>query len=99
MGLLVAPIIDVATGGHLWAERCDTEFCDLSGVLRAIGNVSLWPKASVRCVAVTCPESGVKQTYRHRSNDAIDPSATLAVHCGNGFDAGFSLYRSARLSR
>jgi hypothetical protein len=21
---------------------------------------------------------------------AIDPSATLAVHCGNGFDAGFS---------
>jgi hypothetical protein len=31
--------------------------------------------------------------------DAIDPSATLAVHCGNGFDTGFSLYRSTRLSR
>jgi hypothetical protein len=30
---------------------------------------------------------------------AIDPSATLAVHCGNGFDAGFSLYQSTRLSR
>jgi hypothetical protein len=43
MGLLMAPIIDVPTGGHLWAERYDTEFCDLSGVLRAIGNVSLWP--------------------------------------------------------
>jgi len=25
--------------------------------------------------------------------------ATLAVHCGNSFDAGFSLYQSARLSR
>jgi hypothetical protein len=30
---------------------------------------------------------------------AFDPSATLAVHCGNGFDAGFSPYRSTRLSR
>jgi hypothetical protein len=29
----------------------------------------------------------------------IDPSATLAVRCGNGFDAGFSPYRSTRLSR
>jgi hypothetical protein len=28
-----------------------------------------------------------------------DPSATLAVHCGNGFGAGFSLYQSARLRR
>jgi ABC-type uncharacterized transport system substrate-binding protein len=24
--------------------------------------------------------AGVKQTYRHRSNDAIDPKATLATH-------------------
>jgi hypothetical protein len=24
---------------------------------------------------------------------------TLAVHCGNGFDAGLSPYRSTRLSR
>src|ERR1700720_1076172 len=31
--------------------------------------------------------------------NANDPSATLAVHCGNGFDAGFSPYQSARLSR
>jgi hypothetical protein len=28
-----------------------------------------------------------------------DPTATLAVHCRNGFDAGFSLYQSTRLSR
>ena len=30
---------------------------------------------------------------------ANDPTATLAVQCGNGFDAGFSLYQSTRLSR
>jgi hypothetical protein len=28
-----------------------------------------------------------------------DPSATLAMHCGNDFDAGFDPYQSARLSR
>jgi hypothetical protein len=30
---------------------------------------------------------------------AIDPTATLGVHCGNGFNAGFNPYRSRRLSR
>jgi hypothetical protein len=30
---------------------------------------------------------------------ANDPTATLAVHCGKGFDAGFSPYQSTRLSR
>ena len=30
---------------------------------------------------------------------AFDPTATLAVHCGNGFDADFSPYRSTRLNR
>jgi hypothetical protein len=30
---------------------------------------------------------------------AIDPTATSAVHCGNGFDAGFSPYQITRLSR
>ena len=30
---------------------------------------------------------------------AIDPSATVVVHCGNGFDAGFSPYQSGSLSR
>src|ERR1700730_9296915 len=29
----------------------------------------------------------------------IDPQATLAVHCGKGFEAGFSPYQSTRLSR
>jgi putative tryptophan/tyrosine transport system substrate-binding protein len=31
--------------------------------------------------------------------DVNDPSATLAVHCGNGFDARFEPYQSTRLSR
>jgi hypothetical protein len=30
---------------------------------------------------------------------AIDPSATLGVHCGNGCDVGFGPYQSTRLSR
>ena len=30
---------------------------------------------------------------------AHDPSATLAVHCGNGFDARFEPYQSTRVSR
>jgi hypothetical protein len=30
---------------------------------------------------------------------ANDPTATLAVHCGIRFDAGFSPYQSTRLSR
>ena len=35
--------------------------------------------------------SGVERTSRsHRKMFAFEPYATLAVHCGNGFDAGFS---------
>jgi hypothetical protein len=30
---------------------------------------------------------------------ANDPKRTLTVHCGNGFDAGFSRYQSTRLRR
>jgi hypothetical protein len=30
---------------------------------------------------------------------AFDPKRTLAVHCGNGFDAGFGPYQSTRLNR
>jgi hypothetical protein len=31
--------------------------------------------------------------------DVNDPTATLAVHCGNSFDADSSPYQSTRLSR
>ena len=33
-------------------------------------------RRSAACVAVICPELGVKQTRRHPSNDAIDPKET-----------------------
>jgi hypothetical protein len=43
---------------------------------------------------------GVKRTWvaaLHMS--AFDPKRTLPVHCGKGFDAGFSPYQSTRLNR
>jgi hypothetical protein len=49
-----------------------------------------------------CPlldNSGQRWILGRDDLSAFDPSATLAVHCGNGFDAGFSPYQSARLSR
>jgi hypothetical protein len=42
--------------------------------------------------------SGQKAALGLDLSAAIDPSATLAVHCGNGFDAGFDPYQSARLN-
>jgi hypothetical protein len=42
-------------------------------------------------MSVQCPLSGVKQTSsRKAATSVFDPTATLAVHCGNGFDANFS---------
>ena len=35
------------------------------------------------------------RTFPH----GLDPSATLAVHCGNSFDTGFSPYQSIPLIR
>ena len=35
----------------------------------------------------------------HGVRAEFDPYATLDVHCGNGFDARFEPYQSARLSR
>ena len=33
------------------------------------------------------------------ASEAYDPYVTLAVHCGNGCDAGIEPYQSTRLSR
>jgi hypothetical protein len=39
-----------------------------------------------------CPLLGVKRTFSETvAMSAFDPTATLAVHCGNGFDAGSRL--------
>src|SRR4029077_13463809 len=45
---------------------------------------------------------GVAEVDGRRGSVAFapnDPTRTLAVHCGNGFDAGFSPYQSSSLSR
>jgi hypothetical protein len=55
---------------------------------------------SLRCKI--CPlldQSGQPSILAGDGLSANDPTATLAVHCGNGFDAGFSPYQSTRLSR
>jgi hypothetical protein len=52
--------------------------------------------------ARVCPlldQSGQRWIFARGGLSAYDPTATLGVHCDNGFDAGFSLYRSIRLSR
>ena len=47
-----------------------------------------------------CPLSEAKRTSHGLVPMSVnDPKRTLAVRCGNGFDAGFSPYQSARLSR
>jgi hypothetical protein len=43
--------------------------------------------------------SGQRWILARDGLSAFDPKRTLAVHCGNVFNAGFSPYRSARLSR
>jgi hypothetical protein len=43
--------------------------------------------------------NGQKWIWARVGYDVNDPTATLAVHCGNGFEAGFSPYRSTRLNR
>jgi hypothetical protein len=49
-----------------------------------------------------CPlldQSGQKWILACNGLSANDPTATSVAHCGNRFDAGFSPYQSARLSR
>jgi hypothetical protein len=65
-------------------------------------NVGYWHLASIRARALNGRYWGHSGHWSARARDgsaAIDPSATLAVHCGNVFDAGFSPYQSTRLSR
>jgi len=55
---------------------------------------------SLRCKI--CPlsdNSGQRWVLARDGLSAFDPTATLAVHCGNGFDADFSPYQSTRLNR
>ncbi len=58
----------------------------------------------------SAPDRRTRRTFLHLSYSCAapfgsallvtqDPSATLGVHCGNGFDARFDPYQSTRLSR
>jgi hypothetical protein len=52
--------------------------------------------------AHVCPlldQSGQRLILGRDGLSAYDPTATMAVRCGNGFNAGFSPYQSTRLSR
>jgi hypothetical protein len=62
----------------------------------------LWHIASFRCTAKFGRYWSNSRQWSILAGDglsAFDPTATLAVHCGNGFDAGFSPYQNTRLSR
>jgi hypothetical protein len=55
---------------------------------------------SLRCkIWSLLDQSGQRWILARGGLSAFDPTATLAVRCGNGFDAGFSPYQSTRLSR
>jgi hypothetical protein len=65
-------------------------------------DVAFWHIASFRCAAQFVgywTNNGQRAELALIRSAANDPTATLAVHCGNGFDAGFSPYRNTRLSR
>jgi hypothetical protein len=67
-----------------------------------VANVRLWHLADNRGIATFCPlldKSGQSWISARVDLSVNDPTATLAVHCGNRFDAGFSPYQSARLNR
>jgi hypothetical protein len=87
--------------GHVrFDERgWETERCRMAQATAPILDSTI---ASFRCAAKLVgywTNNGQKSARTLTGSAAIDPSATLAVHCGNGFDAGFSPYQSTRLSR
>jgi hypothetical protein len=55
-------------------------------------DVAFWHLADKRGTATICPlldNSGQRWILARDGLSAFDPTATLAVHCGNRFDAGF----------
>jgi hypothetical protein len=64
--------------------------------------VSFWHLADISAAPAFVrywSNSGQSWILARDGLSAFDPSATLALHCGNGFDAGFSPYQNTRLSR
>ena len=73
----------------------------LSSLLHLLMSVVGTPRriAAVRRFGRDRSEADMPRASGAGRSDENDPSTTSAVHCGNGFDAGFSPYQSARLSR
>ncbi len=68
-------------------------------LLRCVGRD--WHIASFRCAEKFgryWVHSGHCSVLALNGLSANDPTATLAVHCGNGFDVGFRPYQSTRLN-
>jgi hypothetical protein len=55
-------------------------------------------KLPIRNVRHLVATGGKPDMARTAQSVAIDPSATLAVHCGNGFDTDFGPYQSTRFT-
>jgi hypothetical protein len=93
----------------LWTAPPPARECHKSGCCNRISNETLLQCMSLlvalsgqsSCARV-CPlldQSGQRPILALNCSAAIDPTATLGVHCGNGFDAGFNPYQITRLSR
>jgi len=64
--------------------------------------IPTWTRKSIFLMAlIVCfwHKADIGRNLASYGLSANDPTATLAVHCGNGFDVGFSPYQSTRLSR
>jgi hypothetical protein len=76
------------------SSRSQKRCCDSGGGAKQ--HVRAWPTERSRDQVCTGWDRTSEQLKR---GSGFDPSATLAVHCGNGFTAGFSPYQSTRLKR
>jgi hypothetical protein len=55
---------------------------------------------AMRTMSALSPLSGVERTSsQSAATSGFDPTATLAGHCGNRFDADSNPYQSTHLSR
>src|SRR5450631_164653 len=66
---------------------------------RALGPAATPAASTGRTRDRTRPMLQQRQKVLAMAPSTRDPKATSAVHCGNGFDAGFSPYQNAHLSR
>jgi hypothetical protein len=88
--------IDIRTTDRTWAQGPCLLRRNRDGTAQRRENIQ---PAMPRIHGCNRRHSGLARSTPAPGSDAIDPSATLAVHCDNGFDARFKHYQSTRLSR